>query len=625
MFGFGVLLVIITLMLVIKATSQPGFCVACHYMEPYFASWEESSHKHAHCTECHFPPGVKGTVVGKFTAIAMVANYFTGVYKKSKPWAEISDESCLRPGCHETRLLSGTVMFKEGILFDHAPHLLRDRRGKHLRCTSCHSQIVQGSHMTVTEETCFLCHFKDQSATSSMTSCTFCHEAPVATDSGEIIFDHADLIHKDVACQLCHGSMAGGDGGVPKERCSYCHAEIVKIEQYSQTIKIHELHVAEHKVECNRCHNTILHRSTARTGNIKPECQGCHIDRHLAQYSLFSGQGAVGLDPTPSTMFHAGLGCRACHILLPSDWKEHPDLAIRKAGAASCEPCHEKEYYSLYQQAKPVLNSRLNQTDSRIRQIKAQVKTATADSVISICTYNIDLLKRGKPIHNLEYADHILAEINRSLDKLEGKTPKPRSLPDSTSAGCIRCHYGQDEVSVPHEGRIFSHRNHVHNAKVGCTQCHLDPPQPNPNHGDLMSGTFCMDCHHHAAAVSCAPCHSAQRDLLAGTGVFAEFPADPMWEAGMFCRDCHEVEGTIVHRPDQDDCEMCHEPGYWDNMRVTQADFTKRIEVLKKSLDPGKHNPIITTLEIDGTKGAHNSSSIDELLKSLEAEILSDQ
>ena len=63
-------------------------------------------------------------------------------------------------GCHETRLLQGKVKFKR-FYFDHKPHLTELRRGKKLRCTSCHSQIVQGDHMKVTESTCFLCHFKE--------------------------------------------------------------------------------------------------------------------------------------------------------------------------------------------------------------------------------------------------------------------------------------------------------------------------------------------------------------------------------------------------------------------------------------------------------------------------------
>ena len=87
------------------------------------------------------------------------------------PSAEIPDASCLRSGCHETRLLSGRVDF-HGIPFDHTPHLEEGRRGKTLRCTSCHSQIVQGSHMTVTTTTCFLCHFKDQPLNAGLRACT---------------------------------------------------------------------------------------------------------------------------------------------------------------------------------------------------------------------------------------------------------------------------------------------------------------------------------------------------------------------------------------------------------------------------------------------------------------------
>jgi len=220
-------LIAITLIILVKVTSQPAFCVTCHYMKPYFASWEESSHHDVHCTECHFPPGVTSAVRGKFTAISMLVNYATGVYRKSKPWAEISDQSCLREGCHETRLLQGSVPFKEGIIFDHIHHLTQDRRGKTLRCTSCHSQIVQGTHMTVTEETCFLCHFKDQPTGSKMSMCTRCHNAPLATDSAAVVFDHTEMVQKKVDCRLCHGSMALGNGNVPKERCSYCHAEVI--------------------------------------------------------------------------------------------------------------------------------------------------------------------------------------------------------------------------------------------------------------------------------------------------------------------------------------------------------------------------------------------------------------
>jgi nitrate/TMAO reductase-like tetraheme cytochrome c subunit len=620
MFFFFLVLVGATLVAFVQVTSQPAFCVTCHYMKPYFESWEHSSHHSVPCTECHFPPGVKGEVVGKFTAISMVVDYITGVYKKTKPWAEISDASCLRPGCHETRLLHGKVKFKEGIVFDHTPHLLNDRRGKRLRCTSCHSQIVQGTHMTVTEETCFLCHFKDQPETSPMTKCTFCHQAPVAKPGLHVIFDHTNIVQRNVDCKLCHGPMAVGNGDVPKERCSYCHAEIGKIDQYSQTTKIHQIHITEHKVECNHCHNSILHRSIARTGNIKPDCQGCHIDRHLEQYDLFTGQGAKGVESEPAPMFHAGLGCRACHVILPVNWEEHPELAIRTAGAKSCDPCHNKNYFDLYLQAKPVLRSRIEAIHSRIVKDKREYKSAATDSVASVCEFNLSLVERAKPIHNLDYTDMILREATRSLDVIEGKTPRPRSLPDTTSVRCLRCHYGQDEAVVRYDNHNFSHLTHVHISNLGCKTCHEEKPK----HGKLKPGPFCMDCHHKNAAVSCEPCHVDQRDLMDAKGIFDHFAPNPMVDAGLTCRDCHQVEGTTVHRPDSSTCAGCHEPGYWKKLTEIRSGIASQMKTLEQDLRsvpklPGEAHSeaFLSALERDRTDGGHNPDAAQSALDSV--------
>ncbi len=128
-------------------TSRPVFCNSCHNMEPYYKSWQESSHKDVTCVECHFPPGLGGKVRGKMLGLVQLMKYVTAS-AGTRPSAEIPDASCLRSGCHESRLLSGRVDF-HGIPFDHTPHLQEGRRGKTLHCTSCHSQIVQGTHMTV--------------------------------------------------------------------------------------------------------------------------------------------------------------------------------------------------------------------------------------------------------------------------------------------------------------------------------------------------------------------------------------------------------------------------------------------------------------------------------------------
>jgi nitrate/TMAO reductase-like tetraheme cytochrome c subunit len=618
-------LITVTGFIFLKATSKSGFCVTCHYMRPYYDSWAESTHNDIECIQCHFPPGIRGAVKGKFTAVAMLTNYMTGVYRKSKPWAEISDESCLREGCHQTRLLDGIVPYKEGILFDHTPHLTKLRRNKKLRCTSCHSQIVQGTHMTVTEETCFLCHFKDQPESAELRSCEQCHDAPAEADSLALIFDHTAMIERNVACQLCHGEMAKGDGDVPRERCGYCHAQAELLAQYHATDSLHRIHITENKVECNHCHNSILHQSIARSGAIVPDCQDCHADLHQAQFALFSGQGAVGIDPMPASMFHAGLSCKACHVLIPDGWEHHPSAATAKAGPASCESCHEQGYYTLYAQAKPVLQQRIRAAQTRVNSLQRSTSGAGADSVLQVAAGNIDLIQRAIPIHNLSYTDRILKEINRSLDVLQGKKPAARTLPDTTSARCLRCHYGQDEVTVRYQNRHFSHRNHIYTAGVGCTTCHLDEE---PNHGIIRSGTYCMDCHHNAAAVSCEPCHQAQRNLYEAVGVFTDYDPDIMAEAGLTCRDCHIVEGRTVHRPNAASCEGCHEKGYWEFLQEMRSEVDRRLNQLESELkalptDTALNQAInqLNALQMDGSSGGHNIVTAQNVLKDIDSTI----
>ena len=79
-------------------------------MVPYYESWQKSSHNQVACVKCHFPPGFGGEVRGKLMGLVQVIKYFTNS-AGPKPTAEIPDESCLRSGCHETRLLSGQVDF----------------------------------------------------------------------------------------------------------------------------------------------------------------------------------------------------------------------------------------------------------------------------------------------------------------------------------------------------------------------------------------------------------------------------------------------------------------------------------------------------------------------------------
>jgi hypothetical protein len=215
-------------------TTTPEFCATCHFIKPYVQSWRESNHNMVNCLKCHYPPGVVSYMRGKLVGLSELIKTITKTHG-AKPHAEVEDAACLREGCHETRLLEGKVAFKGKYPFDHSLHLTELRRGKKLRCTTCHSQIVQGSHMTVTESVCFTCHFKGhvhERTLDPVGNCTSCHDVPgepiQVTDTRS--FEHAPIVGRGVSCDKCHFDSIQGAGEVPRQVCLDCHGEPERLE-----------------------------------------------------------------------------------------------------------------------------------------------------------------------------------------------------------------------------------------------------------------------------------------------------------------------------------------------------------------------------------------------------------
>jgi nitrate/TMAO reductase-like tetraheme cytochrome c subunit len=245
----------------VQFTNRSDFCTTCHYMQPFYDAWASSTHHDVPCRDCHYEPGYSNVIKGKIRDLNQLVKYWTNAYRRSKPWAEVSDESCLRSGCHSERLLHGRVMYDK-VNFDHKPHLEQMRRGKKLRCTSCHSHIVQGEHMTVTTSTCVTCHFKLDEEGNNLAECTVCHDPPVVVEGVEPPkYDHTPVVEKGLACVRCHGKMVVGDGAVPRERCYACHWNRERLDQYDSTDVMHAKHITESKIECELCHLSMQHKS----------------------------------------------------------------------------------------------------------------------------------------------------------------------------------------------------------------------------------------------------------------------------------------------------------------------------------------------------------------------------
>jgi hypothetical protein len=413
-------------------------------MEPYYQSWVTSSHANVPCIECHFPPGFGGKVRGKLLGLVQLAKYVTET-QGPRPAAEIPDESCLRSGCHDTRLLSGKVQFK-GVTFDHAPHLGDMRRGKRLRCVSCHSQIVQGEHMTVTESTCYLCHFKDTGFNEGIGACTQCHQIPEKEYDlgGGVKFTHELAYEKGVDCFNCHADVVRGNGAVPEERCRVCHNRPGDLAKIDDHVLLHRTHVTDHKIDCTDCHLEIQHSfDEERLLHAASDCASCHPNHHQEQIAMFRGVGTKTVTDHAGGMMVTRVGCRSCHR---TPVEVSPTGAVVwTASTQVCAMCHENSavqeltsYHTELKDAYEQIESNLGRLREAVGQ-SALSETEQLDvrTELDKVEHDLNFLREGNGIHNIHFADklvHALADRLRELSRRLNVEEPQFELPKASDA-----------------------------------------------------------------------------------------------------------------------------------------------------------------------------------------------
>lgn len=432
--GFFFLFLLLCAGLFVKFSTSSYFCGTCHIMKPYYRAWKNSTHNFVPCVDCHYPPGFVEEFKGKIQASAQVFKYITRTYG-TKPYAEIEDSSCLRKGCHSRRLLEGRVKLKKGVVFDHRPHLLMMRRGRKLRCTSCHSQIVVGSHIAVTESVCFICHFKpeENGSPSPIGRCDICHTPPEGEISlGPFTYKHEDFVERGVECTKCHFQIVQGKGEVPREMCLVCHGEEEKLKKYNDHPFIHDLHVTERKVECFQCHTEITHRVSTDVAPLKNDCFTCHFNMHEAQYKLYSGTGGFNVEEMPSIMYTVKVDCGGCHIA-PSEKGTSSLLhgSTLKPAEAACLNCHGKEYEGVLAEWRETVEKELRSFESEFNMARRMIKTNELSGEDlkkwEGAIFNYNLVKIGKGVHNVEYATALLDKARSILRYLMDKYSKNRA------------------------------------------------------------------------------------------------------------------------------------------------------------------------------------------------------
>lgn len=565
-------------------STSPRFCVSCHIMKPYYEAWKTSKHNKVPCVDCHYPPGTMKVLTGKFQAMSQVVKYITKTYS-SKPYAEIDDSSCLREGCHSKRLLEGKVNFKRGIQFDHTPHLTKMRRGKQLRCTSCHSQIVVGNHIEVTEDTCFLCHFKETKKgreENPIGGCPLCHKAPQGDIKiGEITYNHRHFTEDlHVPCQKCHIDAVVGEGMARKDKCTDCHNEPWKLKLYTDTEFIHRNHVTKRKVECSRCHDPIEHKNQQRQVMLmEQDCSQCHPNKHTAHKNLFMGTGGKGSPEIPGHMFLVKVECIACHI--------NPEISREKeqflgqtysASEKACTACHGNKYRGMLKDWQGTFDRMLVEISPRQKQVSRLLQTGSykkaafekATKLYDDAKFNIDMVTLGKGVHNPFYAAELLQVANRNLEEASRVLGmSPLALPANgllQGKYCATLCHARQGVKLPetvtYDGISFPHLRHATNIAPGCTTCH----SPLTHKKLKRTKGICTECHHKQEKPSCSRCHPGEAGLFDGRITEKpEYSRSPNpHKRIMDCVGCHSLDEKQTRFSILQKCILCHDGSYKD-------------------------------------------------------------
>jgi hypothetical protein len=607
------------------------------------------------CIECHYEPGSVETLEGKFKALSQLAKYVTRT-QGTKPWAEVSDSSCMRSGCHSVRELEGPVAFGR-VDFDHRQHLLESRRGRRLRCTSCHSQVEQGQHISVTRR-----------CASCATSCPMpkgrpCRSSPSAPNATELrhedivvegqAFQHSEYVARGVDCRECHDPVVDGKGTVRKERCHSCHGEAGHIERIGEIAFLHEAHVTTHKVECFECHDEI-HHGLLPLAPVEPAksegCGSCHENTHDAARKLYAGEGAVGVEASPSRMYVTRVVCNACHTGRTDDFEaalnkaDAPDDAhhsghgmggtVAAAGNVDCIHCHGPSYDGMVAEWQSAVGEQLERLAPMMEEVRAALKGRDKDPSAELLrdaerNYMLVKLDGSRGVHNVTYALDALRVAAQRIDTIRTNLALGEGVlaatgfPLALEEGCDACHAGIGRpAEISRAERVFPHQKHLANG-AECSTCHSLTEHGQP----AFPRNKCATCHHQESetfdAADCARCHKPQEEMLRGTlALLAEPKPGTMGE--MECSECHGEAPTIA-RPKPQMCVLCHEPGY-DAML---GDWQKQIDALLKTVEGSltdaqargvadesveRARAALATVRADGTRGVHNFELAKQLL-----------
>jgi hypothetical protein len=346
-------------------------------------------------------------------------------------------------------------------------------------------------------------------------------------------------------------------------------------------------------------------------------------------------------------MLEKGLSCKGCHMfheeaggkLIKSD-----TLVSREK---ACESCHGAGFGRILRNWQLSTGKKLSHLKSVYARADGEVaasrgaERAKARQLLQEAAFNIDVVDRGKAVHNMSYSQELLqAAFQRIEEALEaaGSSYRPEKLLVEAAAApgeCSECHAGIEEINIEVFGQSFTHKTHVVGRKMECGLCHSNSRR----HGELIATRrACAACHHEETGKDCGSCHVIQKALYGGGNLEGwTVPKDLMAEGEVGCDGCHERKDGRVSRSDAAGCVNCHEESYKETFvdwQRTYRELRAEVETAlteKKglSLSPkgqarvAEIEKAVRRLDHDGSAGVHNSRFLQDVLTKLVKEIKS--
>ena len=245
---------------------------------------------------------------------------------------------------------------------------------------------------------------------------------PVKLATGDT-YSHADYEKRGVPCYKCHFDTVQGDGKVPRQVCLGCHNDPERLSRFDDHEFMHKNHVTDHTVACFRCHMEIRHGRSPAPDRTEAACVRCHEGRHDTTAQLYRGTGARGVKDKPSPMSAAHVQCIACHEIL-GGMAGHLPHATYEAGEKACLECHGKDVAGMVASWKEETADALKKAEASLAKAEAAAKSLaaparqTAEQLLGDARFNLDLVRYGKGVHNLEYAETVLKAVSANAAKV---------------------------------------------------------------------------------------------------------------------------------------------------------------------------------------------------------------